>query len=106
MKDEATRFRVVGGTDVEESRLEANQSPAKAAPKKRAKRPPMKDQMIPFKCGPCSEELGGTQHTLVQLMTQPFEVNGKIIAGGLWWACSRCMKPYYQIRTFVRRTDK
>jgi hypothetical protein len=101
MTDTASRFRIVGGTDFErEQQPPASQTLATNKPKKPTKRPPLKDQIRPFKCTPCSEEIGTEQHKLIQLMTQPFEANGKIVGGGLWWACARCKKPYFLIRLY------
>jgi Rubredoxin-like zinc ribbon domain (DUF35_N) len=122
VSDQASRFRIVGGTDTDEQPPELKGGRCRecgtfyepgtlicpnckaslvAKPKKpRAKRPPLKDQMRAFKCTPCSEEVGNDQHKLVQVMMQPFEANGKIVAGGLWWACARCLKPYFMIRLY------
>jgi hypothetical protein len=70
------------------------------AKKPRAKRPAMKDQLTPFYCAACSEEQGYLQHQMVQVLRNPHEANGKLVAGSLWWACARCLKPYYRIREF------
>jgi hypothetical protein len=31
------------------------------------------------------------QTKLVQVITNPHEANGKLVAGTLWWACARCL---------------
>ena len=37
---------------------------------------------------------------MIQVLRTPHEANGKLIAGHLWWACARCLAPYYQIRMY------
>ena len=93
-----SRFRVVGGTETEQPEA----APTKVK-KPRAKRPPMKDQLTPWHCAECTEEMGFEQHRMVQVLCNPHEANGKLVAGGLWWACARCLKPYYQIRMFGQK---
>jgi hypothetical protein len=60
----------------------------------------MKDVLKAFKCSQCSEETGMVSHQMVQVLRNPHEANGKLIAGSLWWACARCLTPYYLIREF------
>ena len=111
MKDgNPSRFRVVGGTDAEQpidtitdlTSGGRNMGGPQAKPRKpRAKRPPMKDQLTPWHCAACTEEmLGFEQHKMVQILRNPHEANGKLICGSLWWACARCLKPVYLIREF------
>ena len=58
MKDgNPSRFRVVGGTETEQSLDPDFKTPAKAK-KPRGKRPPMKDQLTPWHCAECTEEMG------------------------------------------------
>jgi hypothetical protein len=47
--------------------------------------------------------MGFEQHQMVQVLRDPHEANGKLVAGSLWWACARCLKTYYRIRTFGQR---
>jgi len=93
--DGPARLRITGGLDTEHQ-----VAPGAKAKKPRKKRPPMKDQLVRFKCTPCSEETGVEQSTMVQVLRTPHEANGKLIAGHLWWACARCLAPYYQIRMY------
>jgi hypothetical protein len=96
MTDSPSRLRVVGGTDAEPV-----EAPAPKPKKPRKKRTvPMKDQLVAFKCTPCTEETGVDNTKLVQVITAPFEANGKLVAGHLWWACARCLKPYFQIKMY------
>jgi hypothetical protein len=95
MTDSGTRFSVVGGTDVA-----PEPEPTPKVKKSRPRRVPMKDQLIPFRCTKCSEELGYDYDQMVQVLRNPHEANGKLVAGGLWWACDRCRTPYYLIRLF------
>jgi hypothetical protein len=60
----------------------------------------MKDQLTRWHCAECTAELGYMQHQMVQVLRDPHEPNGKLVAGSLWWACARCLKSYYRIRTF------
>jgi hypothetical protein len=95
MTDGPARLRIVGGLDTEPEGV-----PAPKPKKPRKKRPPMKDQLTAFKCTPCTEEIGVDNTMLVQVIRTPHEANGKLVAGHLWWACARCLKPYYQIRMY------
>ena len=96
-----SRFRVVGGTETEQQPEPAPASMALTKAKKpRCKRPPMKDQLTPWHCAECTEEMGFYQHQMVQVLRDPHEANGKLICGSLWWACARCLKPVYRIREF------
>jgi hypothetical protein len=119
MADNASRFRVVGGIDTDQPELKGRRcrecdvfydpgtticpnckaSLAKK-PKKKTKRPPLKDQLRAFKCTPCSEEVGVEQDAMIQMLHQPYEANGKLVGGALWWACARCKKPYFLIRLY------
>ena len=103
MKDgNPSRFRVVGGTETEQQPEAAPEIEAFAkARKPRGKRPPMKDQLTRFHCAECTAEMMGfEQHQMVQVLRDPHEANGKLVAGSLWWACARCLKPVYRIREF------
>jgi hypothetical protein len=82
MTDGPARLRVVGGTDAE-----PEVAPAPKPKKPRKKRPPITNQLVPFKCTPCTEESGVDQTLLVQVIATPHEANGKLVAGHLWWAC-------------------
>ena len=84
VKEFPHRLRVVGGE---------NSTP----------RQPMRNTLKAFKCSNCTDETGMIAHTLVQVLREPHEANGKLVAGSLWWACARCLKPYYRIRTFGSR---
>jgi hypothetical protein len=94
-----SRLRVVGGMDTEP---EPEAKPTKAK-KPRKRTVPMKDQLQRWHCAPCSEEMGYEQHQMVQVLRDPYEANGKLVGGGLWWACARCMKPQYLIRLFGQK---
>ena len=94
-----SRFRVVGGTETEQQ-PEAAPVVVNKAKKPRTKRPPMKDQLTPWHCAACTEEMGFYQHKMVQVLLNPHEANGKLICGSLWWGCARCHKPVYRIREF------
>jgi hypothetical protein len=101
MSEQPTRLRVVGGTDADllkqfEEKLEA----AKPKPRRAPRKVPMKDQLIPFRCTRCVEETGLDDTQMVQVLRNPHEANGKLIAGSLWWACARCLTPYYMIKQF------
>ncbi|HEX2462650.1 MAG TPA: hypothetical protein VHJ58_21095, partial [Vicinamibacterales bacterium] len=50
---------------------------------------PMRKTLSAFKCTKCTEELGLMAHTMVQVLRNPHEAKGKLIAGSLWWACGR-----------------
>ena len=63
----------------------------------------MRNTLKAFKCSNCTDETGMMAHTLVQVLREPHEANGKLVAGSLWWACARCLTAYYRIRTFIRR---
>jgi hypothetical protein len=30
----------------------------------------------------------------------PYEANGKLVAGHLWWACARCLTPHFEIKMY------
>ena len=51
-----SRFRVVGGTETEQQ-PEAAPVVVNKAKKPRTKRPPMKDQLTPWHCAECTENL-------------------------------------------------
>ena len=89
----------VGGTETEQQ-PEAAPVVVNKAKKPRTKRPPMKDQLTPWHCAACTEEMGFYQHKMVQVLLNPHEANGKLICGSLWWGCARCHKPVYRIREF------
>lgn len=82
MTSKGERFRVITG--------EARTEPARAdvpGPRRYA----------------CSECTAADPHglpvgDLVQIMTAVHEMDGQIVAGQLWWACSRCMRPKFHIR--------
>jgi hypothetical protein len=95
MTDGPARLRVVGGLDTE-----PEIAPTPKAKKPRKRHVPMKDQLVRFKCTPCSEAAGIDHTKLVQVMSTPYEANGKLVAGHLWWACARCLQPYFQIRMY------
>src|SRR5215211_7626420 len=86
-----SRLRVVGGLDA---------APTPKAKRRRPRQVPMKDQLVPFKCTKCSEEAGFDNTMLVQVVRTPHEANGKLVAGHLWWACARCLTPYYRIKMY------
>jgi len=44
--------------------------------------------------------MGFEQHQMVQVLRDPHEANGKLVAGSLWWACARCQLAIYRIREF------
>ena len=75
-----SRFRVVGGTETEQQPEAAPTfdgavtKPTKPR-KPRAKRPPMKDQLTPWHCAACTEEMGFEQHKMVQVLLNPHEAN-------------------------------
>lgn len=99
------RLRVVGGTETEPTEdgqpFDGAVTKPTRAPRKR---PAMKDQLTPWHCAACTEETGMYQHQMVQVLRDPHEANGKLVAGSLWWACARCLKTYYRIRTFGQRS--
>jgi hypothetical protein len=95
MTDGPARLRIVGGIDTE-----PEVAPTPKARTKRPRRVAMKDQLVPFKCTACAEETGVDHTLLVQVVSTPHEANGKLVAGHLWWACARCLKPYFQIRMY------
>jgi hypothetical protein len=95
MTDGPARLRIAGGLDTEPEVV-----PAPEVKRKRPRKVPMKDQLVAFKCAPCTEETGVDQTKLVQVVTNPHEANGKLVAGHLWWACARCLTLYYQIRMY------
>ena len=102
MKDgNPSRFRVVGGTESEQpDPAPAFDGTVTKPSKPRCKCPPMKDQLTPWHCAECTEEMGFYQHKMVQVLRNPHEANGKLTCGSLWWGCARCHKPVYRIREF------
>jgi hypothetical protein len=50
--------------------------------KPRAKRPAMKDQLTPWHCAECTEEMGFYQHQMVQVLRSPHEANGPCASSG------------------------
>jgi hypothetical protein len=107
MKDgNPSRLIVVGGTDVETLPVEGDTVVLTGAAaeafkqRKPRKRPPMKDQLTRWHCAECTAELGYMQHQMVQVLRDPHEANGKLVAGSLWWACARCQLAIYRIREF------
>ena len=101
MKDgKPSRFRVVGGTEAEQQPEPSPPVVVNKPKKPRTKRPAMKGQLTAFHCAACSEEMGYLQHQMVQVLRNPHEADGKLVAGSPWWACARCLKPYHQVREF------
>ena len=68
-----------------------------------AQQHPTRKTLSAFECTTCTEKLGIAAHTMVQVLRTPHEANGKLVAGSLWWACGRCLRPYYYIRTLGHR---
>ena len=33
----------------------------------------------------------------MQVVRNPHELDGKLMHGGLWWACARCLVPVYYV---------
>lgn len=79
VKEFPHRLRVVGGE---------NSTP----------RQPMRNTLKAFKCSNCTDEIGMMAHTLVQVLREPHEANGKLVAGSSWAAAFTANLPHNKRR--------
>lgn len=66
------------------------------------KRPkgPRAGTVRPYKCGPCSDELGIAYGHLAQHRINAVETGGRLFGGALWWCCARCGRAKFKIKAY------